>query len=124
MKEDMDRDRYEPFVVMHEFEALLFSKPEVIAEVMRRASMARPLLEIRRSRNEYEASPEEINDSAATSPSARIENICFDLFESKKVFQKTAHGPLIAEKIGLPTIRQHCPHFDGWLKKLEALTAT
>jgi len=121
MKEDLTHDRYVPFVVMHEFEALLFSKPEVIAEVVRRPSMVKPLTEIRRSKNEYESTPEEINDSAATSPSARIEKICFDLFESKNVFQKTAHGPLIAERIGLPTIREHCPHFDGWLKKLEEL---
>ena len=124
MKADLGNDRYLPFIVMHEFEALLFSKPSVIAEVVRRPALAKPLEDIRLSKNEYKATPEEINDSAATSPSARIEKLCLELFESKNVFQKTAHGPLIAEKIGLPSIREHCPHFDGWVKKLEALDAS
>jgi hypothetical protein len=123
MKADVSDARYTPFVVMHEFEALLFSSPEVIAEVLRRPALAGPLRSIRTSRSEYVATPEEINESAATSPSARIETLCLQKFGSKKVFQKTAHGPLIAEKIGLAVIREHCPHFDNWVKKLEELSA-
>lgn len=29
------------------------------------------------------------------------------------------HGPLIAESIGLPRIRQRCPRFDQWISMLE-----
>ena len=36
-------------------------------------------------------------------------------------YQKPLHGSLAAIEIGLPTIRQECPLFDAWLKKLEAL---
>ncbi|GAA5484097.1 DUF4276 family protein [Haloferula sargassicola] len=124
MQADISDARYTPFVIMHEFEALLFSVPEVIAEVLRRPELVQPLKAIRASKSDYVATPEEINDSAATSPSARIEALCLQKFGSKNVFQKTAHGPLIAEKIGLTTIRDHCPHFDNWLQKLEALAAS
>lgn len=123
MKADLDDPRYEPFVLMHEFEALLFTQPVVIAEVLMRPKLESPLDAIRRSRNEYERTPEEINDSAATSPSARIETLCLELFQSKQVFQKPLHGPMIAERIGLQAIREQCPHFGVWLGKLEALNA-
>lgn len=121
MKADLADQRYEPFVLMHEFEALLFTQPAMIAEVLMRPKLAPPLERIRGSKNEYVRTPEEINDSAATSPSARIERLCIELFDSKQVFQKPLHGPMIAERIGLQAIREQCPHFGGWLGKLEAL---
>lgn len=121
MKADLEDPRYEPFVLMHEFEALLFTQPAVIAEILMRPKLASPLERIRKSKNEYERTPEEINDSAATSPSARIETLCVELFQSKQIFQKPIHGPMIAERIGLQAIREQCPHFGVWLGKLEAL---
>ncbi len=120
MKADLGDSRYLPFLALHEFEALLFSRPEAIAEVLRQSVLAKPLKAVR---DDY-GSPEEINDSPATSPSARIERLCEEKFGSKLVFQKRLHGPTIAEKIGLATIREQCPHFSAWLTKLEALAAT
>jgi hypothetical protein len=29
--------------------------------------------------------------------------------------------PSVSERIGINTTRSLCPHFDGWLKKLEVL---
>jgi len=65
--------------------------------------------------------PEEINDSPATSPSARIESACEQLFGSARVFQKRTHEPMIAARIGLEKIRAECPHFNDWMSKLEKL---
>ncbi|WP_081436174.1 DUF4276 family protein [Magnetococcus marinus] len=62
------------------------------------------------------ASPEHINDSPATAPSKRIQTIC-------KSYDKVVHGTLIALDIGLESIRQHCPLFDAWIKRLEGLNA-
>ncbi len=31
-------------------------------------------------------------------------------------------GKAIAEAIGIQAMRKKCPHFDGWLKRLERLT--
>lgn len=36
-------------------------------------------------------------------------------------YRKVFMGPLAIEEIGLEVIRSHCPHFDGWLRRLEAL---
>ena len=58
--------------------------------------------------------PEDINDSPHTAPSKRI-------LAAMPGYQKTFHGPLIACDIGLDAMRAACPHFDHWLKVIEAL---
>lgn len=118
MKADVSNDRFLPFVALHEFEALLFVRPALIAEILRRPQLTSPLQEIR---NQYPSTPEEINDSSTTSPSARIETLCENLCGSARIFQKRTHSPIIAGKIGLAQIRAECPHFNGWLTKLEEI---
>ncbi len=63
-------------------------------------------------------SPEEIDDSPITAPSKRIEHII------PGKYQKSFHGPLIATRIGITAMRDACPHFNGWLTKLELLAGT
>jgi hypothetical protein len=99
-----------PFVVMHEFEALLFSNPDRFAQGIGRRDLAVEFLAIRQA---FE-SPEDINDSVETAPSKRI----LRLFPG---YQKPLYGPLAAMEIGLPTIRRECSHFNSWLKRLESL---
>lgn len=120
MKADVEDSRYLPFLALHEFEALLFTKPDAIAEVLRKPALS-AALEIERQKF---STPEEINDSPATSPSARIEKACAEMFGSARFFQKRTHGPIIAGKIGIPQIRAECPHFDEWMGKLEGFAAT
>ena len=62
------------------------------------------------------ATPEEINDRPEFAPSKRIA----DLFPA---YKKTLHGPTTAARIGLNKIREECPHFNEWLKKLEGFAA-
>jgi len=62
------------------------------------------------------SSPELINDGAETSPSKRIIRE-IPAYENLK----STAGPAVAQKIGLITIRQKCPHFDQWIQKLESL---
>jgi hypothetical protein len=35
--------------------------------------------------------------------------------------KETSDGPTLLAKIGIPAIRERCPHFAGWLTRLEAL---
>jgi len=60
--------------------------------------------------------PEKINDGNETAPSKRI----IKEFPEYAPAKATA-GPIIANSIGLPTIRKKCPHFNEWLTKLEQL---
>ena len=98
-----------PNIVVHEFEALLFTEVDAFFPWFEKIE---DLNFLRRIREEF--SPEEINNHPLTAPSKRILSIMPN-------YQKTLHGPLIAKEIGLQKMREHCPHFDGWLKKLEKL---
>jgi hypothetical protein len=105
-----DTRRFVPLVMMHEFEALLFSDPDRFAHEIGRESLSENFRAIRDEFN----SPEDINDSAETAPSKRIER----LFPG---YEKPLFGVLAAMGIGLATIRQECPHFNNWLERLEGL---
>lgn len=100
--------RFVPFVVMHEFEGLLFSDCPGFSR-----GIGRPDLEVsfQRIRDQFE-SPEEINDSSVTAPSKRVMN----LFPG---YQKPLFGTLAVIEIGLERIRAECQHFNQWLERLE-----
>lgn len=102
--------RFVPFVVMHEFEALLFSNCGAFAAGINRIDLAPRLQSIR---SQF-ATPEEINDSPQTAPSKRIAALV-------PGYQKPLYGVLGILEIGLNDIRRECPHFGQWLAKLEAL---
>jgi len=104
--------RFLAYLMIHEFEALLFSAPTVLAQVMNDPSAGTHLQSIRDSF----ATPEDINDDPVTKPSARV----LDRFPG---YQKVLHGPNTLSRIGLATIRRECTHFDGWVTKLETLGA-
>jgi hypothetical protein len=113
MGASFDTRRFVPLVMMHEFEAILFSDPNRFAHTVGRSDLAGAFLAIR---NGFE-NPEEINDSVETAPSKRIVR----LFPH---YEKVLLGVDAARKIGIPTIRQECPHFNDWLSRLEALPTT
>jgi hypothetical protein len=107
--------KFIPGIIAHEFEGLLFSEPETIAQVVETEDYEREVIaqELRKIAHAY-ASPEDINDSPQTAPSKQLEKIL-------PSYKKTRHGPLIAGQIGLRKLRERCPIFSEWLGKLEAL---
>jgi hypothetical protein len=68
MDHRFDTRRFVPFVIMHEFEGLLFSDCSSFSRAIDRPDLETNLQAIR---NAF-ATPEEINDSAVTAPSKRI----------------------------------------------------
>ncbi len=110
---DLPDRRFIPFIVLHEFEAYLFSKPEEFSLFYPEGiSQVANLREIADSVQ----SPELINDGQHTAPSKRIIGAFPDYGRSK-----AAIGPQVADLIGLKLIRYCCPHFDSWIKRLESL---
>ncbi|HYN79067.1 MAG TPA: DUF4276 family protein [Lamprocystis sp. (in: g-proteobacteria)] len=101
-----------PYVQMHEFEALLFADIEKFSLLLDGWSTAIQA-ELLAVRNAF-SNPEQINDGPMTAPSKRI----LSIFANGE-YSKMEHGPLIAEKIGLPTIRHLCPGFHEWVSGLE-----
>ena len=105
--------RFVPFVMFHEFEALLFSDCRAFAEAIGRPSLFAPFQEIR---DEF-SNPEEINDSSATTPSKRLGALL-------PGYSKVRRAELAAPAVGLETMRSECPHFADWLGRLETLPST
>jgi Domain of unknown function (DUF4276) len=105
-----DARRFIPFVVMHEFEAFLFSDCDTFANSIGRGEVAPGFQAIR----DAFSSPEEINDSPLTHPSRRI----VDLIPA---YQKPIMGNIAAIEIGCEKMRSECPHFRSWLERLEQL---
>ncbi|MFN7919579.1 MAG: DUF4276 family protein [Bryobacteraceae bacterium] len=105
-----DANRFIPFVVLHEFEGLLFSDCSAFSRAIGRSDLEAPFTAIR----ETFLTPEDINDSKSTAPSKRIEKH-FPGYRRQKPFL----GPLAASTVGLQRIRKECPHFNDWLTTLE-----
>ncbi len=100
--------RFIPYIEMHEFEALLFSDPNVLAE-----KIEIDVLQIQEILEEYN-SPEEINDDPTNAPAKRLNAL-------KNGYRKVANGKTISEAIGIQTIRKQCTHFNNWLTRIEQL---
>ncbi len=100
------------YIQSHEFEGLLFSDASAFFNCLPGIpeSAVATLLEIR---SDF-GTPEDINDGAETAPSKRIKRAILG-------YDKASDGPLVAEEIGLDTIRAECPRFNGWLTRLESL---
>lgn len=105
----VDCSRFIPFVVVHEFEGLLFSNCRAFARGVGRSELAPHFKQIRDSF----ATPEDINDSPQNCPSKRVEALV-------PGYQKPLHGTLAVLEIGLAEIRAECPHFADWLARLES----
>lgn len=112
MGSNFDATRFVPYVIMHEFEGLLFSDCERFGQGIGRPDLVPRFQEIRNGFN----NPEEINDSPITVPSKRVELLV-------PGYEKPLLGTLAVLEIGIDAIRTECPHFRHWLGRLEALTA-
>lgn len=101
--------RYLPFTAVHEFEALLFSNPDILEREIHAypGSVKAILREC--------GSPEQINTGKETAPSKRIMSL------AKIPYSKVTNGIEIAKMITVDTMRERCPLFDEWLKKIEQL---
>ena len=103
------KERYIPFLAVHEFEALLFSAPEILAkEICASPKSVKAILE-------ECGSPEQINKGIDTAPSKRIISL------ANVPYHKATNGVDIARIITIDTIRDQCPLFDAWLNKIESL---
>ena len=102
-------ERFIPYLSMHEFEALLFSDTKVLSD------------ELNSPQKVFDdvitecGSPEQINTVRETSPSHRLKTL------SQGRFKKASTGIRITKRIGIDKIREKCPLFDAWLKKIESL---
>ena len=100
-----------PYVQRHEVEGLLFSRVDVFESLPYASKES--VNKLRKIRSDFKT-PEDINDSRKTAPSKRIMQLI-------PRYRKRGDSPLLAEQIGLETIRAECPRFNAWVELMEAV---
>lgn len=110
LADDLNHPRFIPYIQLHEFEALLLADAQQLDwEYLEHDAQIGNLVRMVGNNN-----PELINDGEQTAPSKRI-------IREIPGFDKASSGVIVAERIGLVTLRQRCPHFNDWVARLEAL---
>jgi hypothetical protein len=112
--EDIHSQRFIPYIQLHEFEALLLTDHTKLCDYY-----GEERLDDLKSLDDaiaVEANPELIDDGENSAPSKRI-SACIPEYGRAK----PTVGPIVAEEIGLITLRKSCRHFNEWIKKLERL---
>lgn len=101
-----------PYVMLHEFEAILFSDCQKFANAIGYPQLKPDFQEIR----DQFHTPEDIDDSPEGAPSKRIGALL-----DPDVYRKPLVGLQGAMAIGMDAIRAECPHFAKWMDNLEAI---
>lgn len=118
LAEDLGDSRFIPYLQLHEFEAALLTVPTAFSRQFPQYALESEAIQSLVDLCSQFKSPEEIDDDYETTPSRRIGAAIPEYARAKAVA-----GPTLAEMIGLDKIRKKCPHFDGWVRKLESLGA-
>lgn len=107
-KNQHTKKRFIPYIAMHEFEALLFSDSEILADELNINE------ELITNVIDDCGEPEAINNKPETAPSKRL-----DKWSDTKKFPKTTKGISIAKEIGIDKMREKCPQFNEWITHFE-----
>ncbi len=95
-----------PYVQMYEFEGLLFSEPDMLAD-----NINVDIAKITTIADQF-ATPEDINNSKETAPSKRIEKLC-------PSYDKVIQGNMTALDIGYQKIAKKCLLFASWVEQIK-----
>lgn len=110
MQQAVPDRRFLPYLQVHEFEALVLADLDELARLPETAQAG-----VERLRRDIRGiAPEEVNDGNDTAPSKR-------LAKQLPRYVKSVDGPSIAARIGLAVLRERCPHFGEWVRRLEQL---
>jgi hypothetical protein len=115
LAEEIQDARFIPYIMLHEFEALLLTKtgPEIIRKRAQVGESNALWKKLQRDLARVET-PERLDDDANSHPSARIKKIW-------PRFKKTTDGVGILEQVPWEELCAACRHFGDWIRKLEAL---
>ena len=108
-KADIGHPNFFPYIQVHEFEALILTRPTVLTDLY-----AEHGLEIEALRAECAPyrTPEEINETKENSPSHRI--------KARVPNYVKEDGFRFLQTIGIPELKVHCPRFKVWMELCES----
>jgi hypothetical protein len=107
-KAGIGQPNFFPYIQVHEFEALILTRPSVLADYYPEHASG---IEQLRAECAPFPTPEDINETKATSPSHRI-------LARVPTYQKI-DGFRHLQDIGVPELKAHCPRFKAWLERCE-----
>ena len=102
------KQRFIPYIAIHEFEALLFSDAKILAD-----QLEIDVSDVDNVLNQF-GQPEAINNNPQTAPSKRL-----DSWAPNGKFPKTTMGIAVARQIGIDKMRTKCSLFNSWLQTFE-----
>ena len=104
--------RFIPYIQLHEFEGLLFCNKDVFDSCFEKNEFS-DYTYLTETLNRF-SNPEDINDGNDTAPSKRLKRIISG-------YNKVVFGSMIAQEIGLKSIRKKAPRFNDWINKMEGI---
>jgi len=107
-KTDMKHPNFYPYIQVHEFEALILTRPSTLSEFY--PEHAAGVEQLRKECASFHT-PEDINEVKATSPSHRI--------LARIPTYRKIDGFRHLQEIGLPELKAHCPRFKAWVEQCE-----
>ena len=111
IRNDLGHENLIPYLSVHEFEALLFSRPEAFrGQFEGQLGLEGRIAELA---SLYD-NPEQINGGEETSPSKRIRKLV-------PSYEKVLEGNILALEVGLLAMMEKCPHFSSWVLRLKSL---
>jgi len=105
---DVGHANFFPYIQVHEFEALILTRPLTLKEYY--PEHAPGIDQLGRQCAPF-PTPEDINDDKATSPSHRI----LAHVPSYRKIDGFRH----LQDIGMPELKAHCPRFRAWIERCE-----
>ncbi|MGD0362748.1 MAG: DUF4276 family protein [Bryobacteraceae bacterium] len=111
--EDVDDHRFFAYLQLHEFEALLLA--DVSALIERHPSRRKEIHDLAARLDRDFESTEQVN---------RLRPPSYWIKDAAPAYNKKLDGPVVAAAIGLPRLRERCPHFGQWLRRAEEMART
>jgi len=108
-KADIAQTNFFPYIQVHEFEALVLTRPSALRDFYPEHAAG---IEQLRSECAPFSSPEDINETKATSPSHRI--------LARVPSYRKIDGFRHLQDIGVSELKVHCPRFKAWIEWCEA----
>lgn len=109
---DFVTDRLVPFVMLHEFEALVFSDLQAMDWEYLDDSDQTRIENLKNELLQCDNLPEKVNNGEMTAPSKRIIKYFPD-------YDKVTKGVSIVRHIGMKKLLEMCPHFCSWVASIE-----
>lgn len=109
MAESISEPLFIPYIQKYEFESLMFVNTGAFTKVVDEDEQ---LKSIEDTINSYH-NAEEINGGPETAPSKRLQHIFG--------YEKVHDSHLIMEGLSVEQIRDHCPRFNEWVRKIEGI---